>query len=181
MKYFAKIQVWTLACMLGLGLLAGCAGPTPADYANQTPKFDLKQYFNGKVDAVGMVQDRSGKVIKRFSVLLDCKWDGNNGTLNEYFEYSDGTKQTRVWHIVKDGDHYVGTAADVVGKALGEASGNALHWSYTLALPVDDSVYNIQFNDWMFQMDDKTMLNRAVMSKFGFKVGEIFLSFHKRD
>jgi hypothetical protein len=38
----------------------------------------------------------------------------------------------------------------------------------------------MNFEDWMFQMDDKVMLNRAVMSKFGIRLGEVTLSFTKR-
>jgi hypothetical protein len=38
----------------------------------------------------------------------------------------------------------------------------------------------MNFEDWMFQMDDKVMLNRAVMSKFGIRFGEVTLSFTKR-
>jgi hypothetical protein len=55
-----------------------------------------------------------------------------------------------------------------------------LNWSYTLALPVDGKVYNVQFNDWMYQMDDKVMLNKAKMSKFGIYLGEVTLAFYKR-
>ena len=32
----------------------------------------------------------------------------------------------------------------------------------------------------MFLMDDKVMLNRAAMSKFGFSLGAVTLSFNKR-
>jgi hypothetical protein len=49
-----------------------------------------------------------------------------------------------------------------------------------LALPVDNKVYNVDFDDWMYLVDDKVMINRAVMSKFGFKLGEVLLSFTKR-
>jgi hypothetical protein len=31
----------------------------------------------------------------------------------------------------------------------------------------------------MFLIDEQVMLNRAVMSYFGFRVGEIFISFRK--
>jgi hypothetical protein len=37
----------------------------------------------------------------------------------------------------------------------------------------------VQFDDWMFLIDDKVMLNRAVMSKFGVRLGEVTLSFTK--
>jgi hypothetical protein len=45
---------------------------------------------------------------------------------------------------------------------------------------VDGKVYHVDFDDWMFLMDDKTMLNRSAMSKFGFHLGEVTLSFRKR-
>ena len=42
---------------------------------------------------------------------------------------------------------YEGRADDVAGTAIGEVAGNALHWRYTLALPVGDDVYHVQFDD----------------------------------
>ena len=45
-------------------LLTACVSVTPQDYASQGPALDLRQYFNGKIDAWGMIQDRSGKVVK---------------------------------------------------------------------------------------------------------------------
>ena len=74
---------------------------------------------------------------------------------------------------------YSGRADDVVGVAQGQAAGNALNWRYTLALPVDGKVYEVQFDDWMYLMDERVMLNKAVMSKFGFRLGEVTLSFYK--
>jgi hypothetical protein len=62
----------------------------------------------------------------------------------------------------------------------GLAAGNAFQWAYTLKLPVDDNVYEVQFDDWMYLIDEHVMLNKAVMSKFGIRLGEVTLSFHKR-
>ena len=145
--------------------LAGCAGPQVADYAGQTPKLDLRTYFNGTLDAYGVFTDRSGKVVKRFTVLMVCTW----------------TTQKRIWRLRRQADgSYTGRADDVVGEAVGAESGNAFNWRYTLALPVDGSVYNVQFDDWMYLMTDKVMLNKATMSKLGIKLGEVTLSFTKR-
>lgn len=173
------MRVWVLWATVFL--LGGCANVDIKAYRDERPILDLAKYFNGTIDGWGMFQDRSGKVVKRFYVRIDAKWNGNVGTLDEYFDYSDGTKQQRVWTITKESDgRYIGTAADVVGEALGEAAGNALRWRYVMALPVDDKVYRVDFDDWMYQMDDKVMLNRSVMSKFGFRLGDVTLSFHKR-
>ena len=166
-----------LAFALGL---AGCSTVDVADYRAERPSLDLAQYFNGTIDGWGMFQDRSGKVIKRFHVRIDATWSGNAGTLDEHFTYSDGTTENRVWKLVKDGDRYTGTAGDVVGTAQGMAAGNALRWNYVLALPVDGRTWHMDMDDWMFLIDEKTMLNRTTMSKLGVRVGEVTLSFRKR-
>ncbi len=167
-----------------LATLTGCAGPQVADYAGQTPKLDLRSYFNGTLNAYGVFTDRSGKVVKRFTVLMVCTWTGDDGVLDESFTYSDGTLQKRIWRLHREADgpstvRYTGRADDVVGEAVGEESGNAFHWRYTLALPVDGTVYHVQFDDWMYLMTDQVMLNKATMSKLGIKLGEVTLSFTK--
>ena len=68
----------------------------------------------------------------------------------------------------------------MIGEALGELSGNALRWRYVLALPVDGKTWNVDFDDWMFLMDEKVMMNRSTMSKWGINLGEVTLTFVKR-
>jgi hypothetical protein len=169
-----------LLLVLFVFLLGACASVEVDAYRNEKPALDLARYFNGTVDGYGIFQDRSGKVIKRFHVKIDAKWNAGIGTLDEHFEYSDGSKQQRIWTITKNGDRYVGRAADVVGEAQGEVAGNALHWRYVLAVPVDDKVYNLDLDDWMYLVDGNVMLNRSAMSKFGIHLGDLTLSFTKR-
>jgi hypothetical protein len=172
-----KKMLMALACALAL---AGCASPTPADYAAEKPVLDLQRYFNGNVLAHGIFTDRSGKVVKRFTVQMKCEWNGDEGVLDEAFSYSDGTSDRRVWRLKKLPDgRYTGTAGDVVGTASGQVAGNAFQWAYTLKLPVDGKVYEVQFDDWMFLMDERVMLNKAVMRKFGIRLGEVTLAFQK--
>lgn len=164
-----------------LASLSGCGTPQIADYASEKPALELDRYFNGVLDAWGIFTDRSGKVVKRFSVVMNCSWLGNEGVLDEDFTYSDGTKQRRIWRLTKLADgRYTGRADDVVGEASGESRGNAFRWTYTLKLPVDSSVYEVQFDDWMYRMNERVMLNKATMSKFGVRLGEVTLSFTKR-
>lgn len=161
--------------------LQGCASQKIEAYAAEKPVLDLQQYFNGTLDAYGVFTDRSGAVVKRFTVLMRCSWNGNQGVLDEDFAYSDGSTQKRIWRLIKLADgSFTGEADDVVGQALGQARGNAFHWTYTLRLPVDQSVYEVQFDDWMYLMTDKVMLNKATMRKFGVRLGEVTLSFTKR-
>jgi len=180
MSYLSPCTRLAAAVAAAAFFVSGCASLSVADYANEKPALDLTQYFNGTLDAWGIFQDRSGKVVKRFYVRVDASWAGNVGTLDEHFDYADGTHQHRVWKITRDGSRYSGTAADVVDTAQGTAAGNALHWNYVLALPVDGKVWNMDMDDWMYLMDDRTMLNRTTMSKLGVAVGEVTLTFRKR-
>jgi hypothetical protein len=162
-------------------LVAGCATPDVTEYAREQPVLDLRTYFNGKVDGYGLFTDRNGKVVKRFTVVMDCRWDGDEGVLDEDFTYSDGSKQRRIWRVRKLADgRYTGRADDVVGEAVGQASGNSLRWNYTLALPVDGRTWHVQMDDWMHLVDREVMLNRTAMSKFGIHLGDVTLSFRRR-
>jgi Protein of unknown function (DUF3833) len=168
------------ACAIAAALIGCASAPTPADYAGQSPKLELRRYFNGPLVAHGVFSDRSGKVLRRFEVQMVGRWSGAEGVLEEDFRYSDGRTERRVWRLTDHGGgRYSGRADDVVGVAVGVAAGNALNWRYTLALPVDGRVIEVQFDDWMYLMDERVMLNKAVMSKFGIRLGEVTLAFTK--
>ena len=86
-----------------------------------------------------------------------------------------------MWTLTRGPDgQYTGRADDVVGEATGQARGNAFHWQYTLQQPVDGKVYDVQMDDWMFLIDDKRMLNRTEMRKFGIRLGDVTVSFTKK-
>lgn len=174
------IRRWLMLVFLAV-VLAGCGSVPVEKFRDQKPELDLSRYFNGTIDGWGIFQDRSGDVVKRFHVTIDAKWNGDTGILDEDFVYSDGTRSKRVWTITRlDAHRYRGVADDVVGEARGLAYGNALRWQYVLRLEVDGRTWDVDFDDWMFLMDDGVMLNRSVMSKFGVRLGELTLSFRRR-
>jgi len=174
-----KIKLFLATPLL---ILCACTAPDVSHYSAERPELDLVKYFSGTTDAWGMFQKRSGEVVKRFHVVIDGHEVDGALVLDEHFDYSDGTRQQRVWTLRRQPDgHWKGTAADVVGAADGTVSGNALHWGYVLRLPVDDKTYDVTFDDWMYLVDDTTMVNRARMSKFGVRLGEVTLLFRHRS
>lgn len=169
-----------LCWLLTLGL-AGCTTPGVEHYRAERPALDLRTYLNGTVDGWGVFQARSGEVKKRFHVVIDARWQADIGTLDERFTWSDGSTSRRVWTLTRQADgSYRGRADDVIGEAIGQIAGNALRWRYVLALPVDDRVIHVALDDWMFLMDDRVMINRSYMSKWGIALGELSLTFVKR-
>ena len=169
------------ALLLSAAALVGCAGPQVQDYAAETPRLDLREYFSGDLIAHGLFTDRAGAVKRRFTVRMKAHWQGDDGVLEEDFLYSDGQTERRVWQLTRLPDgRYSGRAADVIGSADGESAGNALRWRYTLMLPVAGTTYAMAFDDWMFLIDGCTMINRASMRKFGIELGQVTLMFRKR-
>jgi hypothetical protein len=170
-----------LLLVLIAALLTGCSSVKVEDFRSEQPVLDLRQYFDGTVDAWGVVRNRDGTISQRFTVEMKCSWDGDTGTLDELFRYSDGRTQQRVWTLKKSGDRYVGTAADVVGEAGGEAAGNAYRMQYVLDFPYEGRSVHLHVDDWMYLMDDRTLLNRSSITKFGFEIAQVFISFRRRD
>ena len=68
----------------------------------------------------------------------------------------------------------------MVGEATGTLSGNTFNFRYTFDLPVGDTRYEVQFDDWLYLIDERNMLNHAQISKFGVNVADLFISFNKR-
>ncbi len=104
-------RILTLGLALLMLILAGCSTEV-TEYRQQQPALDIFHYFQGRTEAWGMVQDRSGKQLRRFHVEIDGDVVGDTLTLHERFVYDDGEKQQRVWRIRRTGDNrYQGTVA----------------------------------------------------------------------
>ncbi|WP_368541986.1 DUF3833 domain-containing protein [Enterobacter soli] len=166
--------------LLVLVQLAGCSAEI-ADYRQQQPRLDIFHYFQGQTQAWGMVQDRSGRQIRRFHVDITGDVVGETLTLSERFAYDDGEKQQRVWHIrrLKDG-RYEGTAGDIEGVATGRAAGNAFNWQYSMNVKASGKTWLLHFDDWMYLQDGNYLFNKTEMKKFGFTVGTVTLFFSRK-
>lgn len=169
--------------LLLLPLVVSCAGVDPRVYSKEEPPFDLARYFDGPIEGHGMFVDRSGQVTRRFVVTIRGEWKNGVGTLTENFVWSDGERETRVWTLTPEaagGGQWRGNADNVIGGAKGIVAGNALNWKYVYRLKTKEgSTYDIDFDDWMFRIDERVVLNRAVLTFWGFKVGEVVISFRK--
>ena len=167
-----KILLLFCSCLM----VSACSAQTLNDYDNTQPVFDVENYFNGPLQAQGIVLDRGGTVTRRFTVKMLGTWADNQGKLEEWFVFDDGEKTTRTWLIKKQADgSYTGSADDIVGLAFGESNGIALHWDYQLDLKVDGEDYRVTFDDWLYQVDPNVVINRSYIKKWGFRVGEVIL------
>jgi hypothetical protein len=161
-------------------ILGGCTKMRIEDFNNTKPAFNLEDYFQGKTRAWGMFEDRFGRIQRQFVVDIEGTWDGKNLTLTEDFLYNDGETETRVWVLEKTGpQNYTGTTANVIGTAIGTINGNAFNWKYKFKLKVGDGYWNVKFDDWMILQPDGVLINKATITRWGFKLGTVYISFSK--
>ena len=146
-----------------------------AQYQQQQPVFSLTEFFDGKVKAWGIVQNRSGNVVQRFIVDIDGSMQDGKLILDETFHYDLGEgPRKRVWTLTPQADgSFEGRAGDILDVAIGKPYGNAFNFTYSMDLPVDDTSYEVKFDDWFWAMDENTMMNRSYIKKFGIVMAEV--------
>ena len=161
--------------------LLGCSTMKIDDFANTEPEFNLMQFFEGNVEAWGIVEDRFGNLKRQFKVDMNGTIKDGVLTLEEDFIYADGEKDKRIWQFSKlDESSYKGLANDIIGEAIAKERGNAFNMKYKMDLDLGFSVLRVGFNDWMYRIDKETIINKASISKFGFNIATVTLFFRKK-
>ncbi|GAA6170971.1 DUF3833 domain-containing protein [Colwellia sp. KU-HH00111] len=170
---------YTLACFASY-FLVGCS-TNIEDYQTANASFDIKRYFSGNVIAWGIIEDYSNKVNRRFCVEINGTWQGDTGVLAEKFYYDDSEISYRNWQLTKHTDgSYTGKAEDVIGTAKGVHQGFAFQFNYTLALEIEDNTYQVNMDDWMYQLDEYRVMNKTTLSKFGIDLAQVTIFFDKQ-
>ncbi|MBM3488136.1 MAG: DUF3833 domain-containing protein [Alphaproteobacteria bacterium] len=142
----------------------------------------LEEFFLGRTRGIGIVEDRFGRLRRRFVCDMTGRWENDLFVLDETFAYADGARDHRVWRVRPGPDgRYEGHADDVIGTATGAAVGDTLAWGYVLRLPIGGRHHNIRFDDRMYLLADGLLLNRARMFKWGIRIAEVTLAFRRLE
>ncbi len=148
-------------------------GQAPQDYADG-PTFDIRERFVGPIQCEGMIYGPTGRVTSRFTANFDCEWDGNVCVMKEVFHYDSGNVQNRQWKLtLGDDGRITAEAPDVIGAGSGQQDGSAVLLNYRLQLTEDAGGYVLDVTDWMYLMQNGTIMNRSQFRKFGIKVAEL--------
>ncbi len=171
----------TLSFVVLIFMAACSTTPELNDLPLSSDKLHIEKFFAGKTTGYGQFQDRFGKVRRRFVVEIQGKWDGDNLTLVEDFVYEDKSTEQRIWTLQKtNGNSWVGTAKGVEGVANGVEVNDTFNWKYSFNLQGKSGTTRVDFDDWMWLLTDKRLLNRAYVSKYGINIGEVILYFEKK-
>lgn len=172
--------ILTLAAIAVLRRFVGFRTQSPADLAARGPQFDLRQQLNGPILCEGVIYGPTGRVTSRFVAEMEGSWDGNTGTLRERFHYDSGAVQDRCWTLqLGEGGHLRATAPDVVGAGQGIAQGPAVQMRYRIKLDASAGGHELDVVDWMYLMENGTIMNRSQFTKFGVTVAELVATMRK--
>lgn len=177
-----SIPFWSLigVGMLLTGIVAGCSTKTVSEYRDRSPEFRPEHYFDGHVKAWGIFENRNGTVSRQFTGDFHGRWDGDELVIEETLEYSDGHLEERKWTFDKTGSNtYELRAENLSGKRIARTAGNAMHLQYTIGVDVNGSTWNLSSDDWMYRQDQTTVINRANLTWWGLKAGELTIVYRK--
>lgn len=174
MTVVAILLLAILALIIAQRRFLSFRSQTPSDYTGTGPTFKMKENLNGEILSEGLIYGPNGKMSNSFVARMVGKWEGNTGTLAEYFTYSNGKTMTRKWYLtLGTGNTFTATADDIVGEGHGTLSGSTVKLTYRIILPGDAGGHTLDVTDWMYLTENGVIMNRSEMRKFGVKVAEL--------
>ena len=159
-----------------MDMQTGAVSPTQL-----APRHDPVDFFDGQVQALGVVLDRAGVVRRRFSATFNGQRDAAGISIVEVLTYDDGEIDRRNWRIEPAGANaYAATAEGLAEPALialtqpGEA-----RWTYQMDIPIGKRVLRFGFQDIMVQLSADTMVSHTPMRKFGITWASITTTYQR--
>lgn len=189
-----KIRIY-LAAIISSLILSSCANfqqkkqyqAPELDYLTEnTTNANIKDFFNGEVEAFAITQDKNGKINGSYTAEINGKWNDNRGTIEQSFVKNDGSKEYRTWLItLEDEGKFTAIGHDVASPGKGKQIGNAVQMLYTLSLEGHDAEgfstgkEDVKFEDTIYAVDENSMIMISNMIKGNNYVGKTIVSLKK--
>ena len=160
----------------------GFVSQTPEHYADKGTPLDIRKALDGEMICEGVVYGPLGRVTSYFVGDFEAGWEGTNGYMKEHFKYDTGTVLDRKWsfRFTSDDGSFEAAAPDLIGTSYGRQMGSAVKLDYKIKLPESSGGHVLNATDWMYQLDNGTIINRSQLRKFGIKLAEIVATIRKK-
>ena len=173
----------TLGVIFAVSRLAGFKAQKPEDYAEAPGEaFDLRKHLKGPILCEGVVYGPTGRVASRFVADMEARWEGNVGVMTEEFRYDSGRVQNREWRLTLGNDGSIKAEADdVVGAGQGRQEGPGVQLNYRIKLPEEAGGHVLDTTDWMYLIENGSIINRSQFRKYGVKVAELVATMRPKE
>jgi hypothetical protein len=152
--------------------LSACATAPKIEASTMSKPLVFEEFFAGRSTGSGVFMNTWTGYKRPFDVVINSTRDGNVLTLVEDFVYADGEKDRKTWRLTRTAPRtYTGTREDVIGEARAFGDGAAMRLEYDVSI----EGWSLHFKDILAIEADGRLLNKATVSKWGFKVGTVEL------
>lgn len=181
LPYFLIGAILVIAAFLMKSRFVSFWAQKPADYT-EGPQFDIRERLNGPIVCEGIIYGPTGRVTSRFVADFEASWEGNVGVMKEVFHYDSGSTQHREWRLTLGNDGSIRAEADdLVGPGQGRQQGSAVLLNYRIKLSDDAGGHVLDTTDWMYLMQNGTIMNRSQFRKFGIQVAELVATMRPKE
>lgn len=153
-----------------------------SDYVGTRPVLVPESFLNGELEGWGVMESAFGNVQKRYTIKAQGVLKGKVLFFTETWTFDDGFVDTLSWEISPTASNtYCGREKKLVGEeAHGETSGCAFHWQYKRNTPrPNGKSVVLSFDDWFFQVDERTVIVKGAASKFGLTFAKAYVTYRK--
>lgn len=142
---------------------------------------DLLDFLDGHVEGYGVVEDLLGRLRERVHVVMRGSRAGERIVVDETLTYSSGHVERRQWQLARDAAGRIrGRAGGIEGEIVGAESGGSAVLSYGFRLPVGRISIAVRVRDAFHRINERVVVDRTVLRKWGVKLAEISLVYEKR-
>lgn len=159
----------------GLGLaVAGCATMPTVPATLSVQPITLVDAFQGETLGRGVFSVPIAGVERAFTAKLVGTLDGNTFSVVEDFFFEDGEVQRLTWVFTRTGPfRWDGVREDTVGVAKVVETGTEVRLDYVADVVSRGETTRLAFSDVIYRREDETVINDAIVSRFGFPIGTV--------
>ncbi len=144
-------------------------------------KADVKEFFNGDVNAFSIKFDANDKIVASRIIKINGSWEDDKGIIRQQFINHKGEKDSRTWLVTIEGENgdFTAIGHDILAPAQGIQTGNIVQMTYTLSKNESGVKTNIDYKDQMYLVDENSMIMISKLSKKGKYIGKEVISMSK--
>lgn len=155
---------------------------------NQHPEFNFEQFFDGKLIAYGAIFNFFGKLDGRFTIksekINNPNYKTDNKVLYKQIVESLDTKKIKEMTSyaifnAKDKTTLIYKDEMMVKPGRYKISGNTAHIQYDLKVEGKNLI--VSADDWAYMIDEKHIINKIKIKKFGITVASIVMNIIKES
>jgi hypothetical protein len=145
---------------------------------NHAPEeFRFEEVFAQHLQGQGAIFYRNGTLKTRLSVEAFGRWDGRVLTLDEYLTYESGELHHRTFYITKiDDNNYIAECDEFEERSSITRHHSGFRWQYRLTEDSKEAHrITLSANDQLYLCADGSIIDHAILSKYGVRVGDVFM------